>query len=74
MDCEDEYDNCNVIAENNWCDAKGYAGKCCMSCKIAEETKDPDCYDEAQGCVYYKDDMCRPDHYKDQCRKTCGVC
>ena len=52
------------FAENNWCGAKGSAGKCCMSCKVAEETKDPDCYDKAECCVYYK-----PDHYKDQAGK-----
>merc|ERR1719318_1791470 len=58
-DCTDEYSNCGVIAENNWCEEKHYVGKCCASCKAAEEAKDPDCHDVTQGCVYYKDDMCK---------------
>merc|ERR1719435_43053 len=73
-DCTDEYSNCGIIAENNWCEATGYKGKCCASCKAAEEKKDPKCHDVAQGCVYYKDDMCKPTMYPDECKKTCGGC
>merc|ERR1719184_776397 len=75
-DCTDpdQYSNCPIIAENNWCDAKGYKGKCCASCKAHEDSKDPDCHDVAQGCVYYKEDMCKPDRYPDECKKACGEC
>merc|ERR1719500_521173 len=73
-DCTDVFSNCGTIAENNWCEEKHYVGKCCASCKAAEEAKDPDCHDTASGCVYYKDDMCKPDRSPDECKKTCGKC
>ena len=72
-DCnEDVYSikDCGEIAENNWCNVKDYLGKCCASCKLHEKLKDADCYDEAQGCVMYKNVMC----LTGQCRKTCRVC
>ena len=72
--CEDDYDICPEIALNNWCEVEGYKGKCCMSCQIAEETRDPTCHDKAEGCAYYKDDMCKPENYPQECRKTCKLC
>ena len=76
-DCnEDEYstDYCKKIAENNWCEEKNFVGKCCASCNLHKKSKDLNCYDEAKGCVFYKDDMCKENHYPDQCKKTCGGC
>ena len=72
--CEDDYAICPEIAANNWCDQEGYKGKCCLSCQVAEDTKDPLCHDVAQGCLYYKEDMCKPDYYPQECKKTCGLC
>jgi len=73
-DCVDAFNNCAMIAANNWCDTQGYKGKCCKSCKLAIETRDPNCYDKASGCVYYKANMCSNSYHKNTCRKTCGVC
>merc|ERR1712002_835939 len=73
-ECKDTWsdDTCPIVAENNWCNEDSYKGKCCMSCKVAEDTKDPECHDVAQGCSYYKKRMCQ--YYPHECRKTCGLC
>ena len=71
--CVDMYrEYCPIIAENNWCKETGYKGKCCLSCTEHEKNKDPRCFDEAQGCAYYKEDMCT--EYPEECKKTCGLC
>ena len=75
-DCSNNWtdDYCETVAVNNWCGTKEYGENCCGSCKRYEDTKDPECHDVAQGCVYYKEDMCKPDYYPDECKKTCDKC
>merc|ERR1712123_2957 len=71
---EDVYstETCGMLPANNWCDEKNYKGKCCASRKAFEDAKDATCFDEAKGCAYYKDDMCK--RYPEECKLTCAVC
>ena len=64
--CKDDFDDCSMIAENNWCNEENFATECFMSCKLAEESKDPDCY------VIEKDKICK--NYPVKCKKTCRLC
>eukprot|EP00091_Calanus_sinicus_P004655 TRINITY_DN14999_c0_g1_i1.p2 TRINITY_DN14999_c0_g1~~TRINITY_DN14999_c0_g1_i1.p2 ORF type:complete len:102 (-),score=39.91 TRINITY_DN14999_c0_g1_i1:80-385(-) len=66
-------DYCKSIAVNNWCAEKNFVGKCSASCKEYEKNKGS-CFDEAQGCVAYKAEMCKPNYYPDERKKTCGKC
>ena len=70
--CVDMDTNCPVIAENNWCNEEGFKGRCCLSCDLAEKTKDLSCHDVGAGCVAHKTHMCK--HYPDECKKTCNKC
>merc|ERR1712098_763176 len=62
--CVDQYNDCDVIAKNNWCSI--YPGKCCQSCDKKKNKRKP-CKDSMSGCARYKRYKCNK--FPDKCKK-----
>ena len=67
-----------MVAANNWCNERQYAGKCCRACKAAQAAWDPACHDVAESCAYnldrYPGFCAQGSEDRENCKKTCRLC